>query len=72
MAVFEEKCCGVQCDHCKETYINEHSGFGFWTDKNTDKEEADDDGWIDDGDKIYCPNCAEINDDDEVVLKVKK
>ena len=52
MAVFEEKAFGVQCDHCKEVYVNEHSGFSLWNDKNTAKEEADDDGWMDDGDKI--------------------
>lgn len=72
MAVFEEKTYGIQCDVCGKTYMNEHSGFSLWVDVNTAKEEAQDDYWLIEHGKCYCPDCFEIDKCDNVTIKEKK
>ena len=71
MAIFEEKAYGVTCDVCKEIYMNEHSGFSLWVDENSAKEKAQEDGWLFEGERCYCPNCYEIDEDDNVIIMDK-
>lgn len=72
MAVFEEKTYGIQCDVCGKTYMNEHTGFSLWVDENTAKEEAQDDYWLIEKGKCYCPDCFDIDPDDNVTIKERK
>lgn len=72
MAVFEEKAYGIQCDVCGEIYRNENSGFSLWVDKNSAKEEAQEDYWLIEDGKCYCPKCFEIGEDDNVTIKKMK
>lgn len=69
MAIFEETAYGVQCDVCGKVYMNEHSGFSLWTDANSPKEEAQEDYWLIEGRKCYCPECYEIDDNDCIIIK---
>lgn len=69
MAIFEEKAYGIECDVCKDVYVNEHSCFSLWADENSVKEEAQEDYWLIEDGKCYCPHCFEIDDDDNVVIK---
>lgn len=69
MAIFEQKAYGVKCDVCDTVYMNEYSGFSLWADENSVKEEARDDSWLIEDGKCYCPNCYDIDEDDNVVIK---
>lgn len=68
MAFIKETLEALQCDNCKDTYQNENSGFSFWLDRNEAWENADVDGWAEDGDKHYCASCHTYNDDDELLI----
>lgn len=72
MAIFEEKAYGVQCDVCSKVYMNEYSGFSLWTDESSPREEAQDDHWLIEDGKCYCPDCFEIDEEDNVTIKEKK
>lgn len=72
MGVFEEIAYGVQCDVCGKVYMNEHSGFTLFTDANSAKEEAQDDYWLIEDGKCYCPDCFEVGEGDNVTIKEKK
>lgn len=72
MAVFEEKAYGVQCDVCGKVYMNKHSGFTLFVDANSAKEDAQDYYWLIENGKCYCPDCFEVGDDDDVIIKEKK
>ena len=52
--------------------MNEYSGFTLWTDENSPKEEAQDDHWLIEDGKCYCPDCFDIDEDDNVTIKEKK
>lgn len=69
MAIFEAKCYGVECDICKDVYVNEYSGLSVWVDDDSAIEEAQEDGWLIEDGKCYCPNCYEIDEEDKVVIK---
>lgn len=61
----------LECDNCKKTYTNEHSGFSIYVDESSVSEEASDDNWYMNAvnDKHYCPDCYKINEADEVFIK---
>jgi len=63
------ECFTLECDNCKEDYTNEHSGFSIFNDKNSLLEDADD--WHEQDGKHYCPNCAHIDDEDNLIIKPK-
>ena len=68
----EEKCVSITCDNCGETYTNDHSGFSWFPNNSDAYEEAGDDGWHETEDeKHYCPDCHEIDDDDNLIIKPK-
>lgn len=71
MAIFEEKAYGAQCDVCGIVYMNEYSGFSLWVDTNSVKEEIQDDYWLVEDGKCYCPKCYDIDDNDVVTIKKK-
>ena len=68
MAVFEEKCFGIQCDNCKKIYEN-YEGFSMFADKESAMEGAQDDYWLIDNVQCFCPDCYEIDEDDNVTIK---
>lgn len=69
MAIFEETMYGVQCDRCKKIYEEYHSGSTVFVDKESVMEAAQDDNWLIEDSKCYCPDCYECGEDDEITIK---
>lgn len=63
--------CTVVCDNCKTTFENSHSGFTAFVDEEQAKESAENEGWHfkEHTDLCFCPNCHEVNENDELVIK---
>lgn len=61
----------VVCDRCGKTY-GVDDGIISWGDECTAKEQAMESEWEEIGDKHYCPDCYEFNEElDEYVPKKK-
>ena len=61
----------VICDRCGKTFIDDN-GIAAGVDEGTAKEQAMESEWAEIGDKNYCPNCYEFDDElDEYVPKKK-
>lgn len=59
----------VICDRCGKTF-GEDDGIIAWVDECTTREQAMESEWIEIGDKQYCPDCYEFDDElDEYVPK---
>jgi hypothetical protein len=67
--IHEVECYSVTCDNCKEPFVEECTCFSIWNDKNIAHESATNSGWIDEDDKLYCPDCCEYDDDDKLIFK---
>jgi len=61
----------IKCDNCGELFEDKHDGFCAWVDINSAKFLANDSDWTQEGNKDYCPNCYEYDDNDNLVLKQK-
>lgn len=61
----------VVCDNCGKD-ANEGSEFSCWNDKEWAQEEAMECDWIKEGDKHYCPDCYEYDDNDNLIIKSKE
>lgn len=59
---------GLKCDRCKILY--EGGEYSYWSDENSAIEEATDWGeWHEEGNKHYCPNCHDKDEEtDEVTI----
>lgn len=53
----------VVCDRCGKTFIEEFNGIVAWLDEGTAKEQAMESEWAEIGDKHYCPDCYEYDDE---------
>ena len=63
----------VVCDRCGKSFIDEFNGIVAWLDEGTAKEQAMESEWVEIGDKHYCPDCYEFDDElDEYVPKKKR
>ena len=61
----------VICDRCGKSFIDEFNGIVAWLDEGTAKEQAMESEWVEIGDKHYCPDCYEFDDElDEYVPKM--
>ena len=59
----------VVCDRCGKQFVADD--FAAWTDICTAREQAMESEWTEIGDKHYCPDCYEFNDElDEYVPKM--
>ena len=68
------ECVTLSCDNCGEIYKDEDgSGFSIWVAESDAKDAAESDGWymLDDDEKHYCPNCHDIDDEDNLIIKSK-
>ena len=62
----------VVCDRCGKQFVDEFNGIVAWLDEGTVKEQAMESEWVEIGDKHYCPDCYEFDDElDEYVPKKK-
>lgn len=62
----------VVCDRCGKPFIDEFNGIVAWLDEGTAKEQAMESEWVEIGDKHYCPDCYEFNDNSEKYVPKKK
>lgn len=58
MGVFSETCYGVQCDGCKEVYVNTCTDFSMWVNDSDAMEDAREGDWVEINGKWYCPECV--------------
>ena len=66
--IIEVKMYSVECDNCKTVGVK-NSDFAGWNEKSATWEEAMNANWIKHEDKIYCPDCYSIDDDDNITIK---
>ena len=50
----------IVCDRCGEHHIDFDSGVAEFEDADCARESAAQDGWVDFGDRHYCPNCYDV------------
>ena len=63
---------GFICDRCGKPFVDEFNGIVAWLDEGTAKEQAMESEWAEIGDKHYCPDCYEFDDElDEYIPKKK-
>jgi hypothetical protein len=67
--------CAV-CDNCNKDYEHHHEGWTIFNDKSRLMECMSDSGWAIGAhyegapkDKVYCPDCFTVNDNDEFIIK---
>lgn len=65
----EVKSYSLICDNCDKTYIDTCKDYCIWLDEYTATEYAMSDGWIENEGKHYCPNCYEVDEDDNITIK---
>ena len=53
----------VICDRCGKQFIDEFNGVIAWLNEGTAKEQVMESEWVEIGDKYYCPDCYEFNDE---------
>lgn len=66
------ECIVLECDNCKEIYQNESSGYSIWVLGSDAWDKAQDDGWHKEGEKHYCGECHDFNDNDELIIKTER
>ena len=62
----------IVCDRCGEQVIEECRGSGAGLNEGTAKEQAMESEWVEIGDKHYCPDCYEFNDELDKYIPKKK
>ena len=62
------ECICITCDNCKETFMDDHTGFSIYVDENGAHDAADNDGWYSEDGKHYCPDCHTIDDEDNLII----
>ena len=65
----EVKSYSLICNNCGETYRHKWTNYALWFDESAPLEYASEEGWIEHENKHYCPNCYEIDNDDNVIIK---
>ena len=63
----------VVCDRCGKQFVDDFNGIVAWLDEGTAKEQAMESEWEEIGDKHYCQDCYEFDDElNKYVPKKKK
>lgn len=60
------------CDNCNRLFMSSFEEFTLWVTKSDAVEASINDDWIEHKDKHYCPNCYELDDNDNIVIKEKE
>lgn len=68
----EVKSYALICDNCGKTYTENYCDYSIWLEPDMAIEEAEYEGWIEHKDKHYCPNCYELDDNDNIVIKERE
>ena len=72
MGFTKQEVVGIECDNCKEYYINEDSGFSVWAYESDAMADASNKGWIEENGKHYCDKCFHYNDEDELIINAER
>lgn len=65
------ECFAISCDNCHDVYEN-NSGYSLFADEQATNEELNDDEWLTQGEKHYCPLCYSYNDNDELIINKER
>ena len=65
----EVKSYSLICDNCGETFVENYCNYSVWIDIDMAIEYAKDRDWIEHEGKHYCPECYEVDNDDNVIIK---
>lgn len=57
------------CDSCKRVFIDKYGIYSLYLDRLSPLEYAQAQGWIEHKDKHYCPECYEVDGDDNIIIK---
>lgn len=68
----EVKSYSLICDNCGKTYTESYCDYSIWLEPDRAIEEAEYDEWVEHEDEHYCPNCYEVDDDDNIIIKNNK
>ncbi|HYG84544.1 MAG TPA: hypothetical protein VD907_06750 [Verrucomicrobiae bacterium] len=66
---------GAKCDNCGKEWADANEGYAAYNCENYLSDCLDEEGWHFGGgedNKHYCPDCHEVGDNDEIVIKSKK
>ena len=63
---------GAGCDNCGTEYYNDHHGWAAMNDRNGIWELMDNDDWIEDDGKHYCPDCFTHDDEDNLIINTER
>jgi hypothetical protein len=66
----EVKMFTLVCDCCGKD-VNEDTAYSCWNETSYLHDLADDEGWAKDGDKDYCEDCFEYDDNDQLIIEKK-
>lgn len=71
--IIEETFYAIKCDCCGKI-ISDCGDFEFWSDKSTAIDYACENGayLTEDDENIYCPDCYEFDDNDNLVIYKEK
>jgi len=67
----EVKMFTVICDNCKAD-SNRNSEYSCWNDEGTARDTAMESDWHEEGDKHYCPDCFNVDDNDNVTININR
>jgi hypothetical protein len=67
--ITEEKAYAAFCDRCKKTFEDSFTGFTIFVNQSDLWDEMNGEGWNSLDDKVYCPKCHTIDDEDNVTVK---
>lgn len=68
----EVKCYSLMCDNCHKGYIESGSDYCVWLEESIAIESATENDWIEHEGKHYCPNCYEVDEDDNITIKERE
>ena len=68
----EVECYYLLCDSCKKLFIEKFGTYSIYLDNVSPFEDAKEEGWIEHEDKHYCPNCYEIDINDNITIKERE
>lgn len=69
MAIQEVTMYAAVCDNCNKGWFNDYHGWSAMHDESSLKEMISNDDWHLEYGKTYCPDCFEIDEEDNILIK---
>lgn len=61
----------IECDNCGEHFENYNTGFSIFSLESDAREQSSEEGWHEDKEKNYCPDCHDFDSNDELIINTK-